>query len=489
MKASLALSAMLVVLAVSSSLSAEELSRAEVRNLLRRLDSAERRLEGLETRPLGAGVSAQYSSYPTWGSDDGDPNGLGIEAKTKPSLQINGRVHADYWAFGDSSPGIGFFEHSLPALANYGADPEDRLGFRRLRVEMKGDLYETMTYRLHVDFANPNFPSIKDAHVGWEDLPYVGALRIGNQKLPLGLDYLNSSKLNIFLERPLVIEAVNEDVRRLGIAAHNTTGDMTYNWSYGLFALDQVAVDGQVIGDSMQMSGNARLAASPWYDEPSGGRYYLHWAVSGMVARPDGDKTAADSNLNQSRFRTRGELRSRSRWVDTQAIAGADWFETIGVESMLNIGSLQVVGEYLSTWMQRDNVTTGTGPDLNFRGGYVHVAYMLTGEHIPLDRKSGTIGRVVPFENFFLVDTCNNGIGRGMGAWQVAARYSFVDLSDEDILGGRQSNGALALVWYFNPHSALLFNAIYGDIEDHSPVAGYTDGHYTAFGTRLRVDF
>jgi phosphate-selective porin OprO/OprP len=76
-----------------------------------------------------------------------------------------------------------------------------------------------------------------------------------------------------------------------------------------------------------------------------------------------------------------------------------------------------------------------------------------------------------------------------MGAWQVAARYSFVDLSDEDILGGRQSNGALALVWYFNPHSALLFNAIYGDIEDHSPVAGYTDGHYTAFGTRLRVDF
>ena len=57
-KASLALSAMLVVLAVSSSLSAEELSRAEVRDLLRRLDSAERRLEGLETRPLGAGVSA-----------------------------------------------------------------------------------------------------------------------------------------------------------------------------------------------------------------------------------------------------------------------------------------------------------------------------------------------------------------------------------------------------------------------------------------------
>jgi phosphate-selective porin OprO/OprP len=208
-----------------------------------------------------------------------------------------------------------------------------------------------------------------------------------------------------------------------------------------------------------------------------------------MVAKPDGDVNPADTNANEGRFRTRAELRSDRRWIDTGRIAGADWYEILGLEAILNVGPLQVVGEYQSNWMQRDNVTAGTGPDLNFHGGYVYVAYMLTGEHVPYKRTSGTIDRVRPFEDFFLVNTCSDGVAGGWGAWQVALRYSYLDLTDSDIRGGVENNATLGLVWYFNSYSSLQFNAVYGDIEDRAAVGGFTDGHFTAIGTRLRVNF
>ena len=76
-----------------------------------------------------------------------------------------------------------------------------------------------------------------------------------------------------------------------------------------------------------------------------------------------------------------------------------------------------------------------------------------------------------------------------MGAWQVALRYSYLDLTDNDIAGGVENNLTAGLVWYLNPNSSLQFNAVYGDIRDRSPVGGFSGGHFTALGMRLRVDF
>lgn len=404
------------------------------------------------------------------------------EAAKKPSLRINGRVHLDYWNFVDESAGIGFFEN--PAS---GVDPQDRLFFRRVRLSLQGDLLESMTYRMQIDFNSPDSGEMKDVYIGFKALPVLGTLLVGNQKRPLGLDHLNSSRFNIFIERPLAVEAFNEDARRVGICSYNQTEDMDWLFHCGIFALENLSRDGEIIGDSIQPSGNARLASSPWYDESSGGRGYFHWAISGMVAKPDGDVFAGDTNANEGRFRTRSELRSDQRWLDTGRIAGADWYEILGIEAMLNIGAFHVTSEYMGTWMQRDVDTPGTGPDLRFHGGYVQVAYMLTGEHIPYNRSSGTIGRVQPVENF-LADPCHRG-GGGWGAWQVALRYSHLDLSDRDVLGGVANNLTAGLVWYFSSHSSLQFNAIYGDIDQRAPASGFGEGCFTALGARFRANF
>lgn len=480
-----------------------------VGQLLERLEAAEQRIEQLEgvTRLPAISVHSQGNTFGSVQQRQSDlehawEQGAAVavknavaeahqtyEAPSKPTLKINGRIHLDYWNFVDESPGIGFFEHPDAMASNYGTNAEDRMFFRRIRLKFDGDVFETMLYRMQIDFNTPESGEMKDMYIGFRDLPVLGTLLIGNQKRPMGLDHLNSSRFNVFIERPLVVEAFNEDARRLGIAAYNTSEDLVYNWRYGLYALENMVRDGKIIGDSMQLSGNARFASSPWYDESSGGRGYFHWAVSGMVARPDGNASPAETNANAGRFRTRAELRSDSRWLNTGAIAGADWYETLGLEAILNIGPVQVVSEYQSTWMQRDNVTAGTGPDLNFHGAYVYLAYMLTGEHVPYKRTHGTIDRVKPFEDFFRVRTSDGGVGGGWGAWQVALRYSYLDLTDNDILGGVESNTTLGLVWYMNPYASFQFNAVYGDIRNHSPVGGFTSGHFTALGTRLRVDF
>ncbi|MCA9034207.1 MAG: ATPase [Planctomycetaceae bacterium] len=405
------------------------------------------------------------------------------DAASKPTYKINGRIHADYWDYLNTSAGIGYFEH--PSGAAFGNDPDDMFAFRRIRLEMKGDIPDHMLWRIQVDFNNPSAAELKDGYLGFSNLPGNQVLLIGNQKRPLGLDHLNSSRFNVFMERPLVVETFNSDARRPGICMHGYSDDETYHWSYGAFYLENISGDGRTLGDSRQMSVNGRFGATPWYDDASDGRGYFHWAVAGMAADPDGGASAADPFSNESRFATRAENRSGSRWFDTSAISGAGWYEVLAAEAIMNVGPTQIVGEYQHTFVQRDSGFN----DINLSGGYVYVSYFLTGEYIPFDRTSGTIERVVPHENFFLVDRQCGGHGVGWGAWNVAARYSYLDLTDGDVLGGVGNAGTLALNWFWNPFAKVQFNLTHGAVTDHRNVGGYMAGDYTTLGTRFAIEF
>lgn len=411
------------------------------------------------------------------------------DAKKKSTFNLGGRIHMDFWNFMDNDPGIGFLEHSDPTDPAFGTDPEDRFTFRRIRMEFKGDLPQNMLWRMQLDFNNPSSAEYKDVYFGWKNLLGNNTFLVGSQKRPLGLDHLNSSRFNVFAERPLIVESFNEDARRVGAAMYGHSDDESVNWRYGLYSLENTSRDGRFIGDSLQLGGYGRLAATPWYDAASGGRGYYHWALAGAVANPDGDATVADTHSNEGRFRTRPLARSDSRWLDTGRIAGADWYEILAIESVLNLGRFQLTSEYMANFMQRDNTTPGTGNDLFFHGFYVYGSYFLTGEHMPWDRKTGTLTRVKPYENFFLVDRLGGGSGRGLGAWQVALRYDYLDLTDQDIAGGVGQNYTLGLNWYWNSYSKVQTNLIAGDIKDHRLVGGFDGGDYWILGTRFMCDF
>ncbi len=140
----------------------------------------------------------------------------------------------------DQDPGIGFLENSNPADPAFGADPEDRFAFRRVRLETGGDILETMLWRIQIDFNNPQTPEFKDVYPGFQNLPNNQVLLIGDQKRPLGLDHLNSSRYNVFLERPLVVEVFNEDARRPGVCMYGYTDDEMFHWRYGAYYLENI---------------------------------------------------------------------------------------------------------------------------------------------------------------------------------------------------------------------------------------------------------
>ncbi len=394
--------------------------------------------------------------------------GLVHAGHKNPKMTFFGRIHLDYWAFPEDGEGVEIFEDG---------NPQDRVTFRRMRIGVKGDLNDNMFYKYEGEFAGGVASSYRDAFIGFKKLPLFNTVIIGNHKRPYGLDHLNSSRYNVFTERPFVVEAFNEDSRRLGISSNGLSKDQKWNWRYGLWNQELTQTGAGWVNDHYQSEIAGRIANTAWYDESSGGRGYFHWAVSGSWGTPDGN-----GPNNQARYRTRPEARSDERWLNTDFIAGAEANSLFGLETVFNVGAFQVTAEYLQTFVNRSNLV---GNDLGFGGGYIQAAYFLTGEHTPWERKTGTLGRVKPYENFFAVRNCDGQRGFGLGAWQIAARYSYLDLQDEDIVGGKGESLTLGLNWWWNPNARIQMNYLVGEIE-REPLAS---DDYQIVGVRWMVDF
>lgn len=470
-------------------------------DLIARLEAAEARLRELEVRQS---ASPQISALPASGSsnlaflnggsivDELDDLTSQVEENSESiaslekglkervraghsasSMRLSGRVHADHWAFPNSSPATNAFETGNPAV-----DPQDRLGFRRLRFGVAGDVADNMEYKIEMEFAGGSNVAFKDAYLGFNNLPVLQTVLIGNQKRPYGLDHINSSRYNVFLERPFIVEALNQDARRLGIASYGVSEDLRYNWRFGAYNQQDPQFVGNYLGDAYQSEFAARFANTIWYDETSGGRGYAHWAVSGSYADPT---TGAAST---ARFRTRPEARTESRWLDTGTLLNTSDYMLGGLEGVINVGPFQTVAELMAV----DVDQVGADPNLQFHGGYVYVAYFLTGEHMPWERESGQLGRIKPFENFWRVRDCDGCVRQGIGAWQLNARYSYADFTDNGVLGGVGQSVTGGLNWYWNPYARMQFGYSYGKIDERN-VAGQTGGDYHTIGTRFMIDF
>jgi phosphate-selective porin OprO/OprP len=241
--------------------------------------------------------------------------------------------------------------------------------------------------------------------------------------------------------------------RNDGVAIRSNAFNQRMEWEAGVF------MDTDSYGKTTSSKPNftGRLTFLPYYEEE--GKKLLHLGGSYSLRNPKGTL----------RYSTYPEAHLMPNFVDTGKF-NSERANLFGVESAFIFGPLFLQGEYIANAIESIN----DSPDLYFNGFYAQASYFLTGEYKPYDKITGTFGRVQPKNNFSLR-------GKSWGAWEIAGRYSYVDLNDESVNGGTLSDITLGLNWYWNPNMRVMLNYIHSYLKD--------TGDADIVQTRFQADF
>ncbi|MBI3823145.1 MAG: hypothetical protein HY289_10765, partial [Planctomycetes bacterium] len=126
----------------------------------------------------------------------------------------------------------------------------------------------------------------------------------------------------------------------------------------------------------------------------------------------------------------------------------------------------------------------------NFSAGYVQVSYFLTGESRTYDKRMGRLGsEYIAKANtpFWLVRDDNGAFNWGLGAWEVAARYSTINLNNGPIRGGIMDNLEMGVNWHLNNNLRVQFMYIHTDRYSLAP--NQNSGWLNGFGMRTQFTF
>ena len=314
-------------------------------------------------------------------------------------------------------------------------------------------------------------------------IPYIGHIRIGNQKEPMGFERLTSSRFLNFMERSFNQDAFYAPFDNgfvPGISTFNTYCDRRGTYAVGVFKNQTNPYAYDVGGGNYKVTGRA-TGLLLYQDE---GLEVMHLGISARESGYDnGDQ----------RFRVRGPERAgiSTIWplyANTPIYTGHGGQQDVNLESVNVFGPWTIDAEYLSHWSQNaalpKKASVGT---LFYSGGYVEVLYFLTGEHRAYVRESGLFDRVVPQKNAYWVEGKKGAPNEhGFGAWQVGVRYNYLNLNDKGIDGGILNDLTFGLNWFVNPN--MKFQANYSLTSRGSP-GGLSNGLIQGFGMRYAMDF
>jgi phosphate-selective porin OprO/OprP len=400
-------------------------------------------------------------------------------------------------------------------------DLEDGTYFRRIRIFVEGNFWEQGEYRLITALENDQFSTIglDEFWVGAKDIPLIGTARVGHIKDTLGLeaDMTASSRAMTFMERSSYSEAIELNQNFVtGVWLGNNYLDERMTWSGAAFRTDQGSSSGVFFGDGQYGLG-LRLTALPIFE--CEGRHLLHIGWAGGYRNGTNNLASSPDRLFQ--LRARPELRdddpggspsgaqiipnaNSNRMIDTGPIVARDEFIT-GLEALYIRGPFSVQAEYGWNWISDAIGISPTGLVLSpaltspqnyvFNGGYVQLAYTLTGENRAYDKRIGTLAREYfkggPFTNAWFLRDENGHLTWGLGAWEIAGRFSYVNLNDgtglNRIQGGTMEGFTAALNWYLNSNAKVMFDWVYDHRDDvpSATTAGYAQG----FGIEVQLSY
>jgi phosphate-selective porin OprO/OprP len=449
------------------------------------------RAQAQAQQPKPTGRVAVTNGVPTFTSADG-----------AYTATLHGVLQLDTAAYLQSSPGPTTVDQRRdgPAIgsstsntdAAHARQMKDGDLFRRARIGIDGTA-PNFEYRLLLDFGGTaGVENAGQLYEGW--IQYSGLnpahLRIGAFAPSLGLEDANSTNGMPFLDRPGVIDLARN-------VAGGDTRTAVQAFGYGDHWFASAAVTGRTVGvvstgNVLQVGSTpssltvgtaanyadplgfvARLAGTPFH----GSDWLIHLGAHGSyVDRPadvsgPGANGATPVTASVVRLNTTPELRvDGTKLVDTGNIP-AKHASTTGAEVAAQKGGLFVEAEYEHVRVERSDIASTPA----FNGFYVDGSWVITGEA----KKYNVM--TAAFDSPSVVHPFSPKDG-GWGAWELALRYSDIDLNyhagaagaaapADGIRGGDQSIFSAGINWYPNTLIRFMLDYQHVRIDRLSPNA------------------
>ncbi len=325
---------------------------------------------------------------------------------------------------------------------------------RRAYLGVDGAVGGGFGYRLEVDFASGN-AQFTDAWMTYETGPLT--LTLGHHRMTT-LEDVTSDLDTSFLERAAYTQAFGLE-RRLGFSAEYSKG--IFLIGAGIFSDDLETLGSGITANGYSL--DSRIVAMPKLGDTQ-----LHFG--GSVHHRELNDVATSL-----RYRARPAARTTDvRFVDTRVFSATA--ETgYGLEFGLAHGPIHVASEAYWQKVARPGLA-----DPTFFGGYGEIGYVIAGAK-GRPYRDGAFGTIKPIR----------GLDKGgSGAWQINARYDWLDLNSAGINGGTQSTYGASLIWVPIEHIKFMANYVRVQVSD-TPILAGTQDDYGAdvFGLRAQYDF
>jgi phosphate-selective porin OprO/OprP len=283
----------------------------------------------------------------------------------------------------------------------------------------------------------------------------VATVTVGKQKAGPGLEISENARDLSFMERSTMSTAFAFiDSHIVGVRFSGAPFDERMTWSAGWF--------NNWLDDSYSFSESGQIAAGRVTGLPMdlGSRRLFHIGASAAYRQAPGGSL---------QLKSIPEVYEAPDFVDTGSFP-ADSATSVAGELAYAEGPVMVSAEYTSTWVSSPQTT-----DPHFDGFYITATWCLTGESRPYDRTAAIFGSVQPSRPF----SFRHG---GIGAWELAARYSHIDLTSGTLEGGEFDRWSAALGWRPTVQWRVEFNYGSGRL-DKAGLVGRTNFY------QLRLQF
>lgn len=327
--------------------------------------------------------------------------------------------------------------------ANIAAYPNG-MNIRSARLDLRGGVGKDWAYKFETDFgqASQNQVQILDAFLGYTGFRNA-YIAFGQISQPLGMENWMSPNNAFFMERSLVVGATDPEY---GIGVYGDMQRQNFSMMVALYSpREGVGQSGGSLTSGSDPYGvSGRAVWSPYH----GAEKVIHVGLSSLYQ---------DTHLRttQVSFSTVPEMMGRVNLTPytTGTLLNTSNYNINGVEAALQWHRWTGMFEYQHIHLDRNKATAGG--DVSFQGYSMTGSYALKGEKRTYDLRSGTFGGMRSTSK--------------QGAWELVARYSYLDLGDDNAAG--QHVGALGSVhnlgggvnWWYNDMLRFSFNTIYSN--------------------------